>query len=164
MIKQKNKLYAAVFWLLTAGWMIVIFLFSSRNADDSTTQSNFISDIILSILNKDYKDMNAAEQLRLIKKIEFAVRKSAHFCIYAVLGALSHFSFRFSVRNLKKTYFFSLLVCFLYACTDEIHQLFIPGRSGQFRDVMIDFSGALLSSALIFTAGFIIKKIRTKHK
>ena len=37
---------------------------------------------------------------------------------------------------------------FLYACTDEFHQLFVPGRSGNFRDVIIDTSGGVLSAIL----------------
>ena len=31
----------------------------------------------------------------------------------------------------------------LYACTDEIHQLFIQGRAGQLKDVLIDTIGSL---------------------
>ena len=31
-----------------------------------------------------------------------------------------------------------------YAVTDEFHQLFVPGRSGQMTDVMIDSGGALV--------------------
>ena len=38
--------------------------------------------------------------------------------------------------------------CILYAASDEIHQLFVPGRGAQFRDVMIDFSGAILGSGI----------------
>lgn len=34
------------------------------------------------------------------------------------------------------------MIAVLYACTDEYHQLFVPGRSGQLRDVMIDAVGA----------------------
>ena len=37
---------------------------------------------------------------------------------------------------------FSAIVCVLYAATDEIHQLFVPGRGGQIRDVLIDSIGA----------------------
>ena len=34
--------------------------------------------------------------------------------------------------------------CFLYACSDEFHQAFVPGRVGQFSDVLIDMIGVLL--------------------
>ena len=38
--------------------------------------------------------------------------------------------------------------CFIYACTDEFHQLFIAGRSGEFMDVMIDTMGVLNGALL----------------
>jgi len=41
-----------------------------------------------------------------------------------------------------------LLSCSLYAVTDEIHQLFVPGRSGELRDVMIDSIAALVGVGL----------------
>ena len=44
----------------------------------------------------------------------------------------------------------SLVKSFLYACTDEFHQLFIAGRAGQFRDVCIDSTGALIMILIIY--------------
>ena len=44
----------------------------------------------------------------------------------------------------------SLLICFLYACSDEIHQLFVPGRSGEARDVLIDTLGACLGVSFYY--------------
>ena len=43
----------------------------------------------------------------------------------------------------------ALVIVFLYACTDEFHQLFIPGRSGEFRDVMVDTCGGIIGLILI---------------
>lgn len=37
---------------------------------------------------------------------------------------------------------FSLLICILYAISDEIHQVFVPGREAQVKDVIIDSGGA----------------------
>ena len=39
---------------------------------------------------------------------------------------------------------------FLYACTDEFHQLFVPGRAGRFTDVLIDTTGGIIM--LLFIA------------
>ena len=47
---------------------------------------------------------------------------------------------------------------FLYACTDEFHQLFVPGRDGNFRDVIIDTSGGTLSAILFSLKKVIIKR------
>lgn len=36
----------------------------------------------------------------------------------------------------------ALATCIVYAVSDEIHQLFVPGRGAQVKDVMIDSTGA----------------------
>ena len=51
----------------------------------------------------------------------------------------------------KRIYIITIIFCFLYACSDEIHQLFIPGRSGELLDVLIDTTGGILSS-FIYTS------------
>lgn len=57
----------------------------------------------------------------------------------------------------------SCTVCLLYAASDEIHQLFVPGRSGEVRDVMIDFSGAALGIALSTLVFLLICRIKKKR-
>jgi VanZ family protein len=39
---------------------------------------------------------------------------------------------------------YSFILCFLYACSDEIHQLYVPGRSGNIKDVFVDSIGISL--------------------
>ena len=51
-------------------------------------------------------------------------------------------------------FIYSLLICILYACSDEIHQLLVPGRSGEIRDIIIDGSG---SSIMILMYYFYLK-------
>lgn len=48
----------------------------------------------------------------------------------------------------------------LYAATDEIHQLFVPGRSDQMSDVILDSAGAM-AGILVLAA---VRKIRSRHK
>ena len=55
-------------------------------------------------------------------------------------------------------YVMGLAVTFLYASSDEIHQLFIPGRSGQFTDVLIDTSGGLAAILVVMAAAARIRK------
>ena len=35
-----------------------------------------------------------------------------------------------------------LLICVLYAISDEVHQLFVPDRGGEVKDIIIDSVGA----------------------
>lgn len=78
--------------------------------------------------------------------MSFPVRKGAHvteyLCLYfAVLFALH----RWDLRG-KRLFWTAFAMTVAYACTDEFHQLFVPGRSGQFTDVLVDSSGAFAVS------------------
>ena len=62
-------------------------------------------------------------------------------------------------KNNKKLILYSMLICFLYACTDEFHQLFVYGRSAEIKDVLIDSFGSLTS---ILLCNFIYLKSKIK--
>lgn len=158
--KQNIKIKSAVFCLLTLLWMTVIFMFSAKNADDSTEQSSFVTNILMNIFSNVYRNSDLSDKMQIIESMSFAIRKAAHFSIYSVLGLLSFLSVYYLTKFSNKTPFISLLICFIYACSDEIHQLFVPGRSGQLRDVFIDFSGALLMTLIILAVRKIYRKIK----
>lgn len=56
---------------------------------------------------------------------------------------------------IKEKIVYCLSLCFFYACSDEFHQLFVPGRSGEFRDVCIDLLGSCIGLLLFF----LLKKV-----
>ena len=62
---------------------------------------------------------------------------------------------------IKYTLAMSILFSFLYACTDELHQIFVPGRSAQFRDVLIDTLGASFGIAITYLTIKFFTKIKT---
>lgn len=136
---MKNKINI----LLVLLWMILIFIMSSFNSTESSNQSGFIVNIISGILN-----INNIELLSLI------IRKLAHFSEYFILGMLTYNMFN---SYNKKTYT-SIIICILYAISDEIHQIFVPGRSCQIIDMTIDTLGSLLGIYLLKS----IKKINCK--
>ena len=123
-MKEKKKIIST---LLVIIWMAIIFIMSSFNAADSSNQSNFIVDIIVCIFN-----INNTEIISVI------IRKLAHFTEYLILGVLVTNMLRY--YN-KKTYI-SIIICILYAMSDEVHQLFVPGRSCQILDIIIDTLGS----------------------
>lgn len=131
-------------------WMCFIFFMSNQPAEISDSQSIGI----INILSKMGIDMNG-----IFGDIaNFIVRKCAHFLEYMILG--------FLIINLLKNDFklqhvllFAIMGVFLYACTDEFHQLFVPGRSGNFRDVIIDTSGGALSAILFGLKRLLSKQI-----
>ncbi len=75
---------------------------------------------------------------------DFVLRKLAHISEYAVLTFLLFRALNGNQLNKKKILFFSFLISFLYAISDEYHQTFILGRNGAVRDVLIDSIGMIL--------------------
>lgn len=118
-------------------WMIFIFIMSHTNGNDSSNQSNFIAEMILKIIDID------------ISTLTFLIRKAAHMSEYALLLLLLFYGFKKTITT-KHILSISLALTFTYACTDEFHQLFIPGRSGQFKDVLIDTTGGLIMLLIIY--------------
>ena len=76
----------------------------------------------------------------LIAQFSFILRKTAHFSVYLVLGILV-LNFLKEFR-LKHILVIALIICCFYSISDEYHQTFVPGRSGEVRDVCIDTAGA----------------------
>ena len=119
----------------------LIFFFSAQKAAVSDVTSAGIVERVLHALFRHFEEMPADTQASLRDAVTFAVRKLAHFCEYAVLGILM-------VRAWENCAG-ALVICSLYACTDEVHQYFVPGRAMQFRDVLIDSAGALFGIGLV---------------
>lgn len=117
-------------WLLVILWMILIFLFSSESGITSTGTSNFF---VKRVAFLEYIGISSST-------LTFLIRKSAHFFLYFILGILV----LNAISGIRKAWLVSLLFCLLYACTDEVHQLFVIGRSGELKDVLVDFIGSIL--------------------
>ena len=102
--------------------------------------------------------MERHETRCIAKKIDFAVRKSAHACEYAALSVLFFVNYKKKSRKIKQIVGMSALSTALYAVTDEIHQLFVPGRSGQITDVILDSCGGLIGAVLSAIILYLIRK------
>ena len=121
----------AIKYISVAIWMLVIFHLSSEVAGTSSARSNEIVRTIQSI------GVSAPADL-----LTFLVRKAAHISAYFILGILLFNLLKEYGLGVKKMIFISIGIAMLYACTDELHQMFVPGRSGEVRDVLIDTAGA----------------------
>lgn len=138
---------------LTLLWMLFIFMMSSAGKDESNTQSGAVCEIICEVFVEGYEEMPEEDRIRLQEKISFPVRKGAHLSEYAVLGALMTVTAAFWRReetNTRTTQVLPVLGAgFLYAVSDEMHQAFVPGRSGEPRDVLIDTFGVLIGICIV---------------
>ncbi len=152
MKNRKKVVLWSVVILIAAG----IFIFSSQDATHSTITSGKVVKVVTDIIVPDLKQKPTTEQREIMQLISLLIRKSAHFFEFMCLG--------FFMRNLISCYqmkFQSVhawIFTTIYAMTDEIHQLFIVGRSGQIQDVLIDSAGALTGVTLAFLLLKLLKR------
>lgn len=137
--------------ILVVIWMWFIFFMSNQPAEISDSQSLGI----INILSELGIDMNGV----FGDIANFVVRKCAHFLEYMILGFLI---INFVKHDFKLQHIVLIAIAgvFLYACTDEFHQLFVLGRDGSFRDVLIDTSGGIASAILFSLKKFFSKKFK----
>lgn len=128
--------------------MLVIFLFSSDNGTESSLKSDGIIVKISEILVGHRVSQNERE--KYIEKYSFYIRKSAHFGIYLILGLLVLSLVSEYIPINYKALLLAFTISFIYACSDEVHQLFIPGRSGEVFDVFIDSIGSIIGIYLYY--------------
>ena len=128
---------------------VMIFCFSAQPSSDSSDLSKTVTAELLRAVSGVFDlRLKAFQIAAFVAKYEHLVRKGAHFTEYLIFSlALSHGFARNGIRG-RNRFFLTVLVIFLYASTDEIHQLYVPGRSGQFRDVCIDTAGGAAGSLL----------------
>lgn len=144
MKKYKRTIYI----LITVLIMALIFIHSSFPADLSGRESDFFVQFIRMFWDADPRT------------ISYAVRKTAHFLEYFILGYSLFFT-----AGLKYSGYRQLLLAWgtgsAYAVTDEIHQMFSPGRSCEITDMLIDSAG-VMSGVLI--AKLVSRKKQTTHQ
>lgn len=136
---MKKKIFK---WSLVVLLMFIIFYFSNQSSNVSSTTSSGIVKNIFDLFNlNDIFGFDAFHTL---------IRKMAHFSIYLLLGFLVYNAlFNKKTSSINVLLHAILIVC-LYAISDEIHQLFIMGRSGEIRDVLIDTIGGSVGSLLYY--------------
>lgn len=142
-------------------WMIIIFLFSAADGKKSEEQSDEIIVTTAEIVKKE--KLTVEEKDRIINKYIVLVRKSAHFFLYFILGILVYLYIHNIYDTSLKTFIITIIVCTIYAISDEIHQMFSIERAAEIRDIIVDMGGSLLAEALL-TLIFIVKsKIKKKE-
>ena len=130
-----NKMLSLILVII---WMIFIFVMSSFDSVDSGEQSNFIVNIFSGLFG-----------IKNTTLLSFIIRKMAHFTEYFILGILM----KNVMDNYGKRTCFVFVICFIYAISDEMHQVFVPGRCFKILDIFIDSLGSLMGI-------FILKKIK----
>ena len=143
-----------ILWIITFIWLMVIFAFSANQGPDSTSKSKKVTYEVVNIVEKKKTEDEKRVKVEILHP---KVRKIAHAFEYAVLSILLVFSLKSSGVKPNKTYLIAIICCLLYAISDEVHQLFVSGRSAEIGDVIIDTGGAAIGIILLEIATLIKK-------
>lgn len=131
-------------------WMIYIFYMSHQNGTISTNNSS-------SIVNNIINFFNLPNTYSAI--FTTIIRKGAHICEYALLAILLFYAISHTTNH--HIYLITLIISLVYASSDEFHQLFIPGRSGQIQDILIDGIGIIIGLFITYIFLMLKKKRNT---
>ena len=146
---KRKRVWRIVSVALIVVWAVVIFSFSAQPDTESSEISGHVSYRIVKMWNQVFGLKHSGPELeQMAQKIEYPVRKAAHMSEYAVL-ALLIFQALTAFDRKKNRGCMALGITAAYAATDEFHQLFVPGRSGQLKDVLIDTAGGALGLVLL---------------
>lgn len=158
--KNRNVKAGLVFLALLLAWSVFIFARSSKTAEESSEESAHIITLVATIIDHEFEKLPPDEKLEYIDSLQFYVRKFAHFSVYAVLGMLgaatAHF---FGLHKLT-----GLVYSVIFAASDEIHQYFVPGRSCELRDFLIDTAGDVFGVAFAAFLCFLLNAAKRKRK
>ena len=147
MIQQKFVKH----WLLVIIWMCFIFWMST-----DTFSSENTSRVIGPILHFIFPSLSAGA----LDTVHGLIRKSAHVAEYFVLGLLLFRAFRSDSSQPwdRRWTIYSVIIVFLYAMSDEFHQISVTSRSSSIFDVGLDTAGGVLSQIAIMLRLTVLNK------
>lgn len=153
---MKSKIISILVILL---WSVVIFCFSNMNSEESNGKSKKIIQNIVTItvntantIHLTNIKLNEEKLNQITNDLNYPLRKCMHASEYFILALLLLIVLNKNNIADYKPYLITIIFCFIYAITDEVHQLYVNERTGQPLDVLIDIIGSVL--------GIIVYKIR----
>jgi VanZ family protein len=160
-IKIKGNIAAIISWSVVLLWMMLIFFLSAQSALESNQLSLGITGMILRLIER--LTVKVGTNANWINEFNNIVRKSAHALVFFVLAMMVLNAFLKTGVKGFKAFVYSLIFTTLYACTDEIHQLFVPGRACMLSDVFIDSIGGCLG-LIVFIIGYKLHRLIRRIK
>jgi VanZ family protein len=125
-------------WSMVVIWMAVIFAFSHQSSEVSGGISLNASRFILQLFDK-------SADAAAVSLAESIIRNFAHGFVFFVLGIFVSYAFESVGISEFANAGLTFLVSAIYAVSDEVHQIFIPGRAGQLSDFLIDALGIIIA-------------------
>ncbi len=163
-LQKSLKITRCILWLAVIAWAVVIFCFSAQTA----TQSSALSGgLIRRLVETFYPGFNALDELaqaQIVQSFQLFVRKMAHFTIFAVFGFLTMSALWCHDIKDKQRRKLAVWIGAFYALTDEIHQVFVPGRAMRLYDIAIDILGVVVGTFIAFLLGLFVQKMILRRK
>ncbi len=150
--------------VLTLAVMGMIFFFSTETAEQSDETSGYFTRQVIDVLYPDYAKYEKKQQQSLYDSIQTVIRKMAHYTEFAILGFLMRLSLESWFGKRKWLTPVSWGLSTLYASTDEMHQILIDGRSGQWTDILLDSAGVLSGVLIAVLVLFLVRKRTTRKE
>jgi len=156
--------------ILVIIWASIIFIFSNMESNESNSKSKSVIDNIIekvdNITNANEEVIKRHQTFVFKEKSNFIFRKICHASVYFAFSILV-FNLIIQLKKGSLSFYIllTILICFIYAITDEYHQTFVIGRTGQFIDIIIDTIGSAIGAIFISTIyKIVIRKSVNKKK
>lgn len=140
MCKCKSKMKRYVRWIPVVIVMSIIFYFSHAPAVISSQTSAATTSTMLGLFKKWF-GVNPFSQI-MANSLEVIIRQVAHVVEFMLLAMTFYYAYYSQVKSRKRMIWITLFFSIGYAVTDEIHQIFIPGRAAELVDIITDACGA----------------------
>ena len=162
---MRRNLARALTTIMTLGIMGMIFFFSMEPAESSDATSGVIAEAVADILRPAWRNDPPEARKLFYDQVQHVIRKCAHFTEFLMLGLSLRLCLESWAGPGRKLTPPSWACGTGWACLDELHQLAVDGRSGQWTDVMIDSAGVLFG--VLAGLGFLTlygRRRRTRKK
>ena len=160
---KKRKFLGRPFWsaLPMLLLMVVIFGFSAKTAVESSKSSNVIVEVLM---DERFPWAGTENDASVRETLSFLVRKCAHMSEYALLSLAALYWLSSFPLPYRRRFVAAAAISAAYAASDEFHQRFVPGRSGEVRDVLIDAAGAVLGLLMFSLLRYLVLRYRAKRE
>ena len=161
-ILKDLKLYQYIIIAIAVAINVFIIVNSCLPGKESSEESGLLVRLLVNIINavKDgtINDNNIGAFSNFVRKF------IGHFSLFCASGLFTTLSIKYlyydNEQNYGKFINFSCISGIFLAILTEFIQYFVPGRSGEIKDVRIDSSGYLLSTFIVLLIIYILIKNR----
>lgn len=145
------KMIKIFVWIPVLVTGILITGFSSQNGKESSGLSRQAASVVIQGLESVHivSFTDECQKEELIEKMQYPIRKCAHMTEYAVFAVFTYIALFVDRVKADKRRTAAFVMTVLLACSDELHQRFVPGRCGSVKDVLIDSAGCIIALLVI---------------